>query len=88
MGTGGGSGFIAKSCPTLVIPCTLCTTPGSSVHGISQARKLEWVVTSFSMGSSQPRDRTCVSYIAGRVFTSEPPGEPSMGITCSLSCES
>ena len=42
--------------------------PGSSVHGILQARILEWVAIPFSRGSSQPRDRTWVSYIAGRFF--------------------
>ena len=46
-----------------------CNLPGSSVHGISQARILEWVAISFSRGSSQPRDRTRVSCIAGRFFT-------------------
>ena len=40
--------------------------PGSSVHGIFQARVLEWVAISFSRGSSQPRDQTQVSCIAGR----------------------
>ena len=53
---------------------TLCdpmdySLPGSSVHGIFQARVLEWVATSFSRGSSRPRDRTWVSRIAGRCFT-------------------
>ena len=46
--------------------------PGSSVHGISQARILEWVSIAFSRGSSQPRDQThvsCVSYNEGGVFT-------------------
>ena len=43
--------------------------PGSSVHGIPQAGILEWVAISFSRGSSQPRDRTWVSCIAGRFFT-------------------
>ena len=38
--------------------------PGFSVHGISQAWKLEWVVTSSSRGSPQPRDWTCVSFIS------------------------
>ena len=38
--------------------------PGSSVHGISQARILEWVAISFSRGSFPPRDGTCVSYIS------------------------
>ena len=45
-----------------------CSPPSSSVHGILQARILEWVAISFSRGSSQPRDRTQVSYIAGRCF--------------------
>ena len=45
-----------------------CSLPGSSVHGILQARILEWVAISFSRGSSQPRDRTRVSCIAGRFF--------------------
>ena len=42
---------------------------GLLVHGIFQARVLEWVAVSFSGGSSQPRDRTRVSHIAGRRFT-------------------
>ena len=46
-----------------------CSPPGSSVHGILQARKLEWVAIPFSKGSSQPRDQTQISYIAGRFFT-------------------
>ena len=40
---------------------TDCSPPGSSVHRISQARKLKWVAISFTRGSSRPRDRTCVS---------------------------
>ena len=40
-----------------------CSLPGSSVHGISQARILEWVAVSFSRGSSQPRDWTYVSWV-------------------------
>ena len=43
--------------------------PGSSVHGILQARIVEWIALPFSSGSSLPRDRTRVSYIAGRFFT-------------------
>ena len=43
--------------------------PGSSVHGILQARILEWVTIPFSKGSSQPRDQTLISCIAGRFFT-------------------
>ena len=46
--------------------------PGSSVHGILQARILEWVAMSFSRGSSQLRDQTRISCIAGRIFTAEP----------------
>ena len=42
--------------------------PGSSLHGILQARVLEWVAISFSRGSSLPRDRTQVSRIPGRRF--------------------
>ena len=46
-----------------------CSLSGSSVHGIFQARVLEWVIISFSRGSSQPRNWTLVSGIAGRCFT-------------------
>ena len=47
-----------------------CSPPGSSVHGILQARILEWVAVPSSRGSSQPRNWTQVSWIAGRFFTS------------------
>ena len=47
---------------------TICSLPGSSVHGILQARILEWVVIPFSRGPSPPRDQTWVSCIAGRFF--------------------
>ena len=46
-----------------------CSLPGSSIHGIFQARVLEWVALSFSRGSSQSRDQTRVSRIVGRCFT-------------------
>ena len=46
-----------------------CSPPGSSVHVIFQARILEWVAISYSRRSSQSRDRTLVSHIAGRFFT-------------------
>ena len=46
-----------------------CSPPGSSVHGILQARIVEYVAIPFSRGSSQPGDQTQVSCIAGRVFT-------------------
>ena len=45
-----------------------CILPGSSVHGILQARILEWVAFPFSKGSSQPRDRTCVSCIVRQIL--------------------
>ena len=57
-----------SSCLTLCNPMN-CSLPGSSIHGILQARILEWVAISFSKGSSRPRNRTKVSHIAGRRFT-------------------
>ena len=53
-----------------------CSLLDSSVHGICQAKILEWVLISFSRGSSQPRDWTRVSCIVGGFFTAEPPGKP------------
>ena len=47
--------LVALSCPTLCNPMN-CSTPGSSVHGILQARILQWVAMPSSRGSSQPRD--------------------------------
>ena len=41
-----------------------CSPPGSSVHGILQARILKWVAIPFSRGSSQPRDQTCISFVS------------------------
>ena len=55
---------VTQSCPTL------CDPMDYTVQGILQARILEWVAFPFSRGSSQPRDRTQVSYIAGRFPTS------------------
>ena len=57
-----------QSCPTLCDPMD-CSPPGFSVHGILQARILEWVAISFWRGSSPPRDQTQVSCTAGRFFT-------------------
>ena len=59
---------VAQSYPTLYDPMD-CSPPGSYIHGIFQARILEWVAISFSRGSSRPRDRTRVSHIVGRLFT-------------------
>ena len=75
--------FVFKSCVCLVTQSclTFCDSmdyspPGSSVHGILQARTLRWVTISFSGGSCPPRDRTRVSCIAGGFFTTEPAGKP------------
>ena len=57
--------LVAQSCPTLCDSMD-CSPPGTSVHGILQARILEWSAIPFSKGSSQPRDRTWVLGIAGR----------------------
>ena len=59
---------VTQSCPTLCDPVD-CSLPGSFVHGILQVRILKWVVTPFSRGSSQHRDRTQISHIAGGFFT-------------------
>ena len=58
---------VAQSCLTLCHPKD-CSPPGSSVHGIFQARILEWVAISSSRGSSQPRDWTCVSCTNRRIL--------------------
>ena len=55
---------VAQSCPTLRSPMEY------RAHGILQVRILEWVAIPFSRRSSQPRDQTQVSHIAGRFFTS------------------
>ena len=60
--------LVAQLCQTLCDPMD-CSPPGSSVHGILQARIVEWVIIPFSKGSSRPRDQTQVSCIAGRFFT-------------------
>ena len=52
-----------QSCLTLCDPMD-CNLPGSSVHGILQARILEWVVRPISRGSSQLRDETCIFYVS------------------------
>ena len=59
---------VAQSCLTLCHPID-CSLPGSSLHGILQARILEWVAISFSRRSSLPRDLTRVSHIVSRHFT-------------------
>ena len=59
---------VAQSCLTLCNPMDY-SLPGSTVHGIFQARILEWIAISFSSISSQPRDWTRVSRIVSRCFT-------------------
>ena len=62
-----------------------------SVHGVLQARTLEWVAVPASRGSSWPRDRTCilcVSCTAGGLFTTEPPGKPMLRVLWLLSSHS
>ena len=68
---------VAQSCPTLSDPID-CSLPGSSIHGISQARILEWVAIFFSRGSSRPRIEPTSSTLAGGFFTAEPPGRPKL----------
>ena len=58
----------SQLCPTLCYPVDY-SPPGSSVHGILQAKILEWIPIPSSRGLSQPRDRTGVSCITGRFFT-------------------
>ena len=58
---------VAQSCPTFCNPMD-CSPPGFPVHEIFKARVLEWVVISFSRGSSQPRDWIWVSRMVGRCF--------------------
>ena len=62
---------VAQSCPTLCNPMDY-SPPGSSVHGILQARILEWVAISFSRGSSEPRSPT----LQVDALPSEPQGKP------------
>ena len=59
---------VAQSRPTLYDPMD-CSLPGSSIHGIFQARVLECIAISYSRGSSWPRDWTQVSCIVGGFFT-------------------
>ena len=55
-----------------------CSSPGSSVGGISQARVLEWVAISFSRDLSDLGIEHEASTLAGGFFTAEPPGKPSL----------
>ena len=66
---------VSQSCLTLWDSMD-CSLPGSSVHGIFQARVLEWVAIPFSRGSFRPRDWTQVSCIAGDSLPADPAGKP------------
>ena len=70
---------MAQLCPTLwdLMDCNLT---GFSVHGILQARILQWVAIPFSRGSSQHRNQTQVSFIAGRFFTVWTTREAQLGL--------
>ena len=76
--------LVAQSCVTLCDPVDY-GLPGSSVHGIFQARILEWVAISFSRRSSWPRNWTRVSHIVGRCFTIWATGKPKNSGVGSLS---
>ena len=67
--------IVAQSCPTLCNPVN-CSLPGSSVHGIFQARILEWVAISFSRGSSPPGIQPGSPALQAESLPSEPPGKP------------
>ena len=73
--------LVAQWCPTLCYPLD-CSPPGSSVHGILQARILEWVAIPSSRGSSQLRDQIQVSCTADRFLmywtTCAPPAYPCL----------
>ena len=66
--------LVTKSC--LFCNPIVYSTPSSSVHGISQAGRLEWVAVSFSRGSSEPGIKPASPELAGRFFTTELPGKP------------
>ena len=60
--------FLSLSCVQLFCGPMDCSLPGSSVHGISQARMLKWVAISVSRVSSQSRDQTCISCTGRRIL--------------------
>ena len=77
--------LVAQSCLTLCDPMD-CSPPGSSVHGILQARIPEWVAIAFPRGSSGPRDQTQVSHVAGRLLTVWGTGEARCEHLCFQLC--
>ena len=79
--------LVAQFCLTLCDPMD-CSLPDPSVHGILQARILEWVAMPSSRGSSLPRSQTWVSCIAGRFFTTELPEKTPKSLYLSLNLKS
>ena len=75
----------SQSCRMTEPGFTLCDPMGCIVHGILQARILEWVAFPFFRGSSQPRDRTHASHIAVDSLPAEPQGKPENTGVSSLS---
>ena len=67
-------GLVAQSCLTLCHPVD-CTLPGFSVHGILQARILEWVAISFFRGSHRPKDKPGSPALQADYLPSYPPGK-------------
>ena len=72
--------LVSQSCPTLFPMPWTKADKAPLVHGISEARILEWVAISFSRGSSWLRDWTLVSCITSRFLTSEPLGKPILWV--------
>ena len=75
---------VTQSCPTLCDPVD-CSLPGSSVHGILQARILEWVAISFSRNLPDPGIEPRSPTLLADALRSEPPGKP---IICEMNCQS
>ena len=82
----GGGGLIAQLCLTLYDPMD-CSLPGSPVHGILQARILEWVGIFSSRGSSQPRDWVCMSFMDGQMLYHWPTWRRVVAQSCPTLCD-
>ena len=68
-------GLVTQTCPSLCVP-TDCSPPGFSVHGIPQAKILEWIAIPFFWGSPQPRDQTQIPTLQAGSSPYELPGKP------------
>ena len=75
--------LVVKSCLTLADPLEY-NSPVSSVHGIYQARILEWIAISFSRGSSHPYIKPTSPSLVGKFITAEPQGKPLLHLMCTL----